>query len=140
MLNRHNLYTCTKSPLSIYIIYTIKGNGAGEKKRDFAIAKPLYRNQNPKSNSENLSDNYMIALFFRFVKPFFLISSEPEQEQQNTLVNHHTSRAGAAHISCSLQEQFVFIHGTSTSYNSIITFGCSAYAFEITNSATCESS
>lgn len=61
-------------------------------------------NQNPKSNSENLSDAYMISLFSSFVKPFSFLSSEPEQEQQHTPVNHHTSRAGAAHIRSSFQK------------------------------------
>jgi len=65
-------------------------------------------NQNPKSNSENLPDAYMIPLFFGFVKPFSFLSSEPEQEQQNTLVDHHTSRAGAAHFLYSFSGYFFF--------------------------------
>lgn len=63
-----------------------------------------FLNQNPKSNSENLSDAYMISLFSRFVKSFSFLSSEPEQEQQNTSVDHHTSGAGASHFRSSFQK------------------------------------
>lgn len=103
MLNRHNLYTCTKKSIEHYIYYTIKGK-VEQGKRKKELSKKLLSNQNPKSNSENFPDTYMISLFFGFVKPFFLFSSEPEQEQQNTLVDHHTSGAGATHILCSLQK------------------------------------
>ena len=61
-----------------------------------------FLNQNPKSNSENLPDAYMIPLFFGFVKPFSFLSSEPEQGSNESLVNQYTGRAGAAHILCSL--------------------------------------
>jgi hypothetical protein len=63
-----------------------------------------FLNQNPKSNSENFPDAYMLSRFSRFVKPFSFLSSEPEQEQQNTSVDHHTSGAGAAHIRSSFQK------------------------------------
>lgn len=67
-----------------------------------------FLNQNPKSNSENFPDAYMISLFRSLVKSFFLLRSEPEQEQQNTLVDHHTSGAGATHFLYSFSEYFFF--------------------------------
>lgn len=63
-----------------------------------------FLNQNPKSNSENLPDDYMISLFRSLVKFFFLLSSEPEQEQKNTLVDQYIGGAGAAHFRSSFQK------------------------------------
>ena len=103
MPNRRNLYTCKKKLIDHYIYYTIRGK-VEQGKRKKELSKKLLSNQNPKSNSENFPDAYMISLFRSLVKSFFLLSSEPEQEQKNTLVYHHTSRAGAAHFRSSFQK------------------------------------
>jgi hypothetical protein len=51
---------------SLSIIYNsqLRENGAGEKDMKKAPTNAGALNQNPKSNSENLSDKYMILLFF----------------------------------------------------------------------------
>ena len=90
-------------PIEHYINWTIREKWSRGKEKGLRYCKALLKPK-PKSNSENFPDDYMISLFGRLVKSFSFLRSEPEQGSNKTLVDHHTSRAGAAHILSSLQK------------------------------------
>ena len=84
-----NLYTINEN---VVTMVTHKGIAFTFDLEDLEKVKPYIwceNNGRIVANNKNKS-LYLLSRFSRFVKPFSFFRSEPEQEQQNTLVNQDT--------------------------------------------------